>query len=167
MNLEADWDDSVPAFQCFFQLPSPTDSVVPMSCPGGAASPCGGTCCPTEGFICNTQIPGLAYCDPSDDPNIAADVTAVTQLGFGAQKFNTSAGALPTNLGTNRLYTPTTSVMNGTTISYSQRSQISHSVVNIGTGTVRSAGAATAIGGAFTSVSTEGRRWGREKSTQV
>lgn len=74
---------------------------------------------------------------------MAAGVTAVSQLGFGRQEFNTSAGARPTNLGSGSLYTATTAVMNGTAVSVSQ-SMLTKSVSSGVTGSGTATGAVSA-----------------------
>ncbi|MCJ1251993.1 hypothetical protein MMC30_009231 [Trapelia coarctata] len=117
-DINADWDDHIPGFRCQFSALSGAQTPTPLPCPG-TLTRCGGECCPSS-FICNKQIPGLEFCDPPQDLNIAAGVTAVSQLGFGRQEFNTSAGAAPTSLGSGRLYTATEAVMNGTAVSVSQ-----------------------------------------------
>jgi len=116
-DLNSDWDDHVQAFQCQFSAGSSV-TPTPTPCPGTQLR-CGGECCPNT-WICNKQIPGLEFCDPLQDPNIQAGVTAVSQLGFNAQVFNTSAGAKPTNLGSGSLYTSTGAIMRGTAVSAAQ-----------------------------------------------
>lgn len=119
VDIDRDWDDHTPAFQCQFTSTGPAPT--PSHCPASAIR-CGFDCCPNDGFICNTMIPGIQFCDPTSDPNIAAGVTAVSQLGFNAQSFNTSAGAQPMNITSGNLYTATTAIMNGTAVSISPSS---------------------------------------------
>jgi hypothetical protein len=110
VDLNTDWDDHTPAYRCQFEGGPSSATTAP--CPSNSPR-CGGECCPT-GFICNTDIPGIAFCDPSNDPNLSASVTAVSQLGFNAQSFNASIGAHPTNLTSGSVYTATTAIMEGT-----------------------------------------------------
>jgi hypothetical protein len=70
-----------------------------------------------QSFICNKDIPDIEFCDPPADPSIeAAGTTAVSYISFGAESFNTSAGADMITSGIVQPYPVTTDIMNGVSV---------------------------------------------------